>query len=158
MSSAAAMRAVNTVVVRNGKWIGYNTDGDGALDAIELTRPDPFEESAPSFSGQAARPKPSLGLRNSAEPIVTIVNRTDQRAQEIAAYLGCDLFPGRSSPLVLTKAQLLLQSTSVGMAPLTDKRWSILYGSPPPPSSLMLSPAPKKPASSAKQKCAAAPS
>ncbi len=118
--SAAAMRAVNTVVVRNGKWIGYNTDGDGALDAIELqTGPVRGKRALILGAGGAAKAIAWAAKQRGAH--VTIVNRTDQRAQEIAAYLGCDSIPWSELASGVKKAQLLLQSTSVGMAPLTDE-------------------------------------
>lgn len=47
--TAKQMGAVNTVVYREGKWIGYNTDGIGYLRSLESKYPTFFRTNQNVF-------------------------------------------------------------------------------------------------------------
>lgn len=113
---AARIGAVNTIVVREGRLHGYNTDVDGALDSIA--------EAVPgiSFAGTAALLVGAGGLgRALAHGLadrgarLTIVNRGYERAQALAAEVGATARP--IEDMAEVEAELLLQTTSVGMHP-----------------------------------------
>jgi 3-dehydroquinate dehydratase/shikimate dehydrogenase len=85
--SAQSIRAINTLIFRNNQWIGINTDGIGALDAIEKKR-SVFEKKIVIIgAGGAARAIVFEALRRGAD--VCIANRTLQKAQELAREMGC---------------------------------------------------------------------
>ncbi len=121
---AAEMGAVNTVVNRNGKWIGYNTDGTGYLRA--LTGKFPFlKEKKDSRilllgAGGAARGIYYV-LVQAGYTRIDIANRTEKSAANIAS-----LRTGKTYTNVLSLSEaadnlavydVIIQTTSVGMNP-----------------------------------------
>ncbi len=99
--SARALGAVNTVVVRQGRAIGYNTDVVGLQRALtELGwRPGPCE-AVILGAGGAARAAAWV-LSHSAGTRLTIANRHVVRAQRLAQWLR------RHRPRVQVRAQAL---------------------------------------------------
>lgn len=79
--------AVNTLLFKNGKVIGANTDGLGALDAIEKKTPVRGKKVVLLGAGGAARSIAYEAKVRGAD--VLILNRTVQRAKEVAQDLGC---------------------------------------------------------------------
>ncbi len=117
--SAEAMGAVNTIAIRNGAWHGFNTDGNGALDAIEATTgPVAGKHALVIGAGGAAKAVAWAAKKRGAK--VTITNRTDNRAQDAANRLQCDFKPWSQLEKSVQECNLLLQGTSVGMAPAVD--------------------------------------
>jgi shikimate dehydrogenase len=87
--SAAAIGAVNTIVNDNGVLTGYNTDGIGYVRSLK-------EEAEPQLAGKrivvlgaggAARGI-VYALTKEAPASITIANRTEQRAIELAASMN----------------------------------------------------------------------
>jgi shikimate dehydrogenase len=120
--AARAIGAVNTVHIRDGKIIGYNTDGEGFLQplcALEL----PFTETATCMlgAGGAARAV-AVALLEAGCPALVLANRTPARAERLVAMLQ-EHFPGaqvRAVPLaeaagVASQSGLLVNATSVGL-------------------------------------------
>lgn len=118
---AERLGAVNTVVVERGRLIGYNTDGAGALDAIEhrLNGGVRGKYLCLLGAGGAARAIAGEALRRGAQ--VTIFNRSEERACAVAQELGCSTknLAGLSQTL-REGCDILANSTSVGMAPDVD--------------------------------------
>ncbi|MFN0064985.1 MAG: type I 3-dehydroquinate dehydratase [Chlamydiales bacterium] len=81
---AALIGAVNTIVNRDGLLVGYNTDGKGALDALGEVQ---NKRITVIGAGGAAKAIVFEAVRRGAE--VLILNRTAERAQELAAKWGC---------------------------------------------------------------------
>ncbi len=118
--SAAAIGAVNIVAIQRGKWVGYNTDGDGALDAIETqTGAVRGKRALVLGAGGAAKAVAWAAQQRGAE--VSITNRTDLRAQEAAQHLGCHFAPWSQLQASVNSSELLLQSTSAGMSPAVEE-------------------------------------
>jgi shikimate dehydrogenase len=110
---AKKIGAVNTIVNRDGHLIGYNTDARGALKALE--------EKIQLFgkicilvgAGGAAR---AIGFILKQKGVkLKVVNRTPQRGQELAQFLACPYIA--LDDLAAADADILIQATSVGMAP-----------------------------------------
>ncbi len=79
--------AVNTLLFKKGKIIGTNTDGPGALDAVEKKRSVQGCKVVVIGAGGAGR---SIAFEAKARGAdVLILNRTVARAKEVAADLGC---------------------------------------------------------------------
>ncbi len=118
--SAALMGAVNTVVRRENKWIGENTDGKGFLKSLTAVV-DPKGKSVVIFgAGGAARAiAVELGLAGAHR--ITIVNRGHQRGTELAELLRSKLnvdapllswMPNFSIP---KNTDIAVNATSIGL-------------------------------------------
>lgn len=120
---ALKIGAVNTVLNNNGRWIGYNTDGLGYVDALEDKYPSIIQQKASKIlilgSGGASRGIYN-GLKSSGYHRIDIANRTAKKADEISKTN----LVGQTKIISLTKASeelakydIIIQTTSVGMKP-----------------------------------------
>jgi len=82
-TSAAAIGSVNTVVNENGKLWGFNTDGVGALKALEEAGATPKEKSILIFGAGGASRAIAYTLAQQANSI-RLVNRTIPKSKELA--------------------------------------------------------------------------
>ncbi|WP_077327104.1 shikimate dehydrogenase [Virgibacillus siamensis] len=125
---AESIGAVNTVVIREGKWIGYNTDGKGYMTALQHKFPELC--SKPDIriliigAGGAARGI-YYSLISNGYYCVDIANRTRENAESIVELGTANI---RSSILNLGEAQknigdydLIIQTSSIGMKPKADQ-------------------------------------
>lgn len=120
---AERVGAVNTVVNRNGVLEATNTDVTGILRTFEGAEvPLAGKQVALIGAGGAARAV-VVAMRQAGAARVTIVNRTQARAEELAPLAGDEL-DLRFAPLdeadatfrsTLRNAEIVVQSTSVGM-------------------------------------------
>lgn len=85
---AKQIGAVNTLLFEKGKIIGTNTDGRGALDAIENKTSVRGKKVVLLGAGGAARGIAFEAKARGAD--VLVLNRTPQRAKKLAADLGCE--------------------------------------------------------------------
>lgn len=85
-AEARQIGAVNTLVWREGKWIGYNTDGIGALNAIEKVLRVKEKRVVILGAGGSAKAIAFEAHRRGA--LLVIVNRDKNRAQELAKAYG----------------------------------------------------------------------
>ena len=117
---AARIGSVNTIVNRNGRLLGYSTDGPGFL--WDLARQGVSYEGHPALiwgaGGSARALAHALTGRGCA---VTIANRTLERAQKLAAEVGAGTVAvGFDDPSYLehiAAARLLVNATTLGMGP-----------------------------------------
>lgn len=126
---AAKIGAVNTVVIQNGKWIGYNTDGRGYLAAIESQFPMLLNGGQRVLilgSGGAARGI-FYALCNASFHTVDIANRTLSKATDLLPLNLTDKVNSRA--LSFQEAEqsvqdynLIIQTTSVGMKPTVKEQ------------------------------------
>lgn len=85
--TALAIGSVNTIVRRGEQYIGTNTDGMGALDAIEQRKPVKGQKMVVIGAGGSAKAIAYEAVRRGAE--LLIVNRTSSKAHTLAKSLGC---------------------------------------------------------------------
>ena len=142
-ATARAMGAVNTIVIRNRRMTGYNTDGAGFRLALkELGWP----ACAPPRGGADRRPRPCeaviLGAGGAARAVawelaripgtcLTVVNRHVERARALVRWLAqahprvCARAVALAA-VALEEADLVVNATTVGMRasdrPLIDPR------------------------------------
>lgn len=125
---AKKMGAVNTVTYKNGKWLGYNTDGRGYVRALYQSYPKVQQKKHEKVlllgAGGAARGIYYALLKDGFHQI-DIANRTLKSAHDIQALKGRDV---KSTILSLEQAEvnlreymLIIQTTSVGMQPNDDQ-------------------------------------
>ena len=127
---AAAIGAVNTIVNEGGRLKGYNTDGRGAMRALEEAYGDlRGVKSVLIGAGGAARAiRRHLSM---AVDELSILNRTASRAESLASALKS--LPGCNASVTaaaltrenlrseLVEADVLINATPLGMTPDTDK-------------------------------------
>jgi shikimate dehydrogenase len=113
--SARRAGAVNTLVFRDGRILGSNTDGFGFLANCTDRAPGWTPDAGPAVvlgAGGSARAI-AAALLDAGCPKVTLVNRTLARAEALAAALGGPVAVAEQPPLV--GAALLVNTTSLGM-------------------------------------------
>lgn len=125
--SARAAGAVNTIVHREGRLIGYNTDGIGYVRSLK-------EEAEPDLEGKTVV---VLGSGGAARGIVwalarekpariVLANRTAEKAVMLAerfrnAPAAVEAVPWEALPRVCAEADIVVNTTPVGMAPRTEE-------------------------------------
>lgn len=110
---AEKIGAVNTIVHRNGRLTGYNTDAAGALRALEEKTLLEGKSCAIVGAGGAARAI-GYGLKERGLPL-TIVGRSREKGETLAYELGCNYAPiGEMEEI---SVDLLVHATPVGMFP-----------------------------------------
>jgi len=117
--TAQAIGAVNTIVNDNGVLTGYNTDGDAALKALEEVTELSGKRAIIVGSGGAALAI-AAALNESGAKLV-ILNRTEAKARQLADKLGAEDAGDLSRLSLVTKADILINATTVGMAPETEE-------------------------------------
>jgi len=85
---AKKIGAINTLLLQDGRTIGTNTDGVGALDAIEARGAVQGRMVVLLGAGGAARSIAFEALSRGAR--VLVLNRTISKAEEVAAAVGCE--------------------------------------------------------------------
>ena len=115
--NAREIGAVNTIVHRDGRLSGYNTDGHGLVRELE----EWFGIRGKTFvvlgAGGAARAALFSLLQAGGTPVV--VNRTPERAEALAGRFGCRWVP--TAEIGRLQADCLINTTPVGMFPETDR-------------------------------------
>ena len=111
--------AVNTVCLREGAWVGFNTDGAGALSALgEVLGFDPAGSTVTLLGAGGAAKAVALALAQAGAERVQVCNRTLERAVELCARHP-RLTPAPFDPDTLERlcrgADLLVNCTSLGM-------------------------------------------
>ena len=115
---AKKIGAVNTIVNRGGRLIGYNTDCDGALEALEEKMNLKGRRVFLLGAGGAARAI-GFGLRERDCQLI-IANRSRKRGKALSRELGChylslsSLFKMKGGDL---EADAIINATSLGMFP-----------------------------------------
>ncbi len=119
--AAKALGAANTVCLRNGKWVGFNTDGGGAVASLKNANMDPDGLTVALLGAGGAAKAVALALSQAGAERVFVCNRTLSRAEELCAHAP----PGRLSPAgfdigtlcrMAAQSQLLVNCTNLGMA------------------------------------------
>ncbi|MCA3301208.1 MAG: shikimate dehydrogenase, partial [Roseomonas sp.] len=107
--------AVNTLIFRDGRIEGSNTDGFGFLESIREAAPGWRADAGPAVllgAGGASRAI-AAALLDAGAPRVTLVNRTAAKAEALARDLGGPINVADRPPL--EDAALLVNTTSLGM-------------------------------------------
>jgi len=110
--------ATNTISNENGRFVGYNTDMDGFLEPIKKRNIGISGESVLILgSGGAARAIVAGFAKEKAKKI-TIANRTENKAQELAKFassLGTESDHTTLNNVDTSKYRFIINATSVGL-------------------------------------------
>ncbi len=121
--TAKSVGAVNTVLFNNGKLIGYNTDGKGAISALQENGVYTEEKKMILLgAGGAAKAIAYQASQNLDE--LVILNRNPEKAKKLAESLknfGAKMKSGTLSHEIMKKemptTDILVNATSLGMHP-----------------------------------------
>ncbi|MFW6125848.1 MAG: shikimate dehydrogenase [Chloroflexota bacterium] len=120
---ALQVNSVNTVVRRDGKLVGYNTDGGGFLEALRTEgRFEPEGKHVVLLGAGGAARGVSFALATAGALSLTLVNRTFERTEDLVLDLRRYRTEVRALPWTregleraLAKSDLLVNCTSIGM-------------------------------------------
>jgi adenylyltransferase/sulfurtransferase len=121
--AAARIGAVNTVVVREGRWKGYNTDRAGVLDPLSKLGPLRGKKAVVVGAGGAARAAVDALVEAGAS--VLVLGRTESRAAALAASSGAAFGP--LSRLSAETWNLLVNATPVSLEVDAIPKESIVF-------------------------------
>lgn len=122
---AEKIGAVNTVKCKNGKWIGYNTDGIGYVRSLESKYPE--------IQSDKDRTILMLGAGGAAKGIyhaltdkdytsITIANRTKEKAQLLTEqHPSNEAISLEEAAQKINTFDIIIQTTSIGMKPNTEE-------------------------------------
>lgn len=122
-ASARLMGAVNTIVIRENKSYGYNTDAEGFIQSLLNKNMNPRGKNAVLFGAGGAARAVVRGLINHDVRHITIVARNTDKAVEFtklftdASFLSVSKWEGEAFSQALANSDLLINCTSVGMSP-----------------------------------------
>jgi len=115
-ATALKIGAVNTIVNTDGKLKGYNTDWEGAMRSVEEGTSIEGKTVVMLGAGGAARGIGFGLLQRKAKKLV-ILNRTAEKARELASEMGAEYGNLDELKERLAEADILFQTTSIGMHP-----------------------------------------
>jgi len=126
--SARSTGAVNTVVNRRGKLVGFNTDGEGALRALKPAV-GTFRNKRVVLLGAGGAARGIAMSLVKAGARLTITNRTVGRAKALVSTINqktkakVSVVPAKKPALkqAIRDADILINATSVGMRPDVDR-------------------------------------
>jgi len=127
--AARAIGAVNTLYWRDDRLVGHNTDAAGFLRALKEAGFSP-EGCAAMVLGAGGAARAVVYALASAGARITILNRTIERAMDLAAEfasvgagarLEARCLTARDVAAAAPKARLVVQTTPLGMWPQMDK-------------------------------------
>jgi shikimate dehydrogenase len=115
--TAKAIGAVNTIVVKNGKLYGSNTDAYGFSQNLKQNGVENIKNKAVVLGAGGAARAAVKALADKGCRQIVIVNRTVSRAEAIAGAIGgkIDVVPWDNRATVLDGAELLVNATSLGL-------------------------------------------
>ncbi len=111
---AKSIGAVNTIIIKDKKLIGYNTDCDGAIIALK-EKIDLKDKNVVLLGAGGSTRALVYGLKEEKVDNITILNRTIEKAKSIADDFNCDY--SSLNDLKDTDYDILINTTSVGMYP-----------------------------------------
>lgn len=121
---AQTIGAVNCVQNQEGKLVGFNTDAPGFLESLrEDAGFDPKGKNCLVLGAGGAGKAVASGLAESRARSVLIYDVIEEKARELAEYLSDNFdstiqsLPLTSMPVSITKSQLLVNSSPIGMYP-----------------------------------------
>jgi shikimate dehydrogenase len=132
--AASIIGAVNTIVVKeDGRLFGENTDGKGFVQALNNQGVTPEGKKVVILGAGGAAKAIAVECALAGAVSVTVMNRTESRAQELAEVIrnhtkaqaeGTALVSGQKIP---ADTDILINATCIGLHPDSDQKPDIDY-------------------------------
>ena len=125
--SAAVMGAVNCAVLRDGKFIGENTDGKGFLQSLRGVI-DPAGKTIVMFGAGGAARAIGVELAFAGAKRIVVVNRTETRGRDLVDMLNsrtkvkAEFVLWSKSYAIPAEASIVVNATSIGLYPDVNGR------------------------------------
>lgn len=132
--SAAVMGAVNCAVLRDGRFIGENTDGKGFLQSLR-TVVDPAGRAVVLFGAGGAARAIGVELALAGARRIVVVNRNEARGRTLVDLLNertkvrAELAPWRGPFAIPADAEIAVNATSIGLYPDVEGRLDLVLDS-----------------------------
>ncbi|MBC6295873.1 shikimate dehydrogenase [Listeria sp. FSL L7-1517] len=121
-SLATASGAVNTVLRKNKKWYGFNTDGKGYLEGLEEIRLITENDSILITGAGGASKAIYLALKNYTTAKITVANRTSEKAVEMTKnHSNHQAMTLDEAEKNLADFTIIIQTTSIGLEASKNK-------------------------------------
>lgn len=123
-----SIRAVNTIVNKNGKLVGYNTDGIGAVTAIKKKLKPIKSTHKIVIFGAGGASRAIIGSLPKVSQIILLIRHSDfkraERLKKDFASYGIDIeyriFTDKNIISAIKDADFVINATPVGMYPKSD--------------------------------------
>lgn len=136
LSEAASISgAVNTVVHRDGRLYGENTDGKGFVTALKKEGMSLEGKRVTVLGAGGAARAISVECALNGAKHITIINRNTERGSELAALLNektdcrAEFLPWEKEMKIPEDTEILINGTSAGFSPNVNDRPDIDYSS-----------------------------
>jgi shikimate dehydrogenase len=133
-SSARLIGAVNTVVIKNGRLIGENTDGKGFVEALKKIE-DPQGSRTVIFGAGGAARAIAIELALAGAQKITIVNRSPERGKKLAQHVDsrteadCSFADWTAGYTIPEDSSLVVNATSLGFYPNHEQTLDVDFSS-----------------------------
>ena len=123
--SAEIIGAVNTIVLRDNKLIGENTDGRGFVSALQKVV-DPADKKVVLFGAGGAARAVAVEIALAGAAQITIVNRSQDRGEKLSQLLNektptpANFVLWREPFSIPKDTNIVIHATSIGLFPDVD--------------------------------------
>lgn len=124
--AASIIGAVNTVIARDGRLFGENTDGKGFLKALTDNQASPAGKVITILGAGGAARAIAVECALAGAKQIYIVNRTRTRGEELAELIAskttahASYIPWEPHLCIPADTEILIQATNIGLAPDVD--------------------------------------
>ncbi|WP_282032979.1 shikimate dehydrogenase [Metabacillus indicus] len=120
--SAELLGAVNTVLNKEGRLIGYNTDGQGYLESLKQLMDKPLQEQRYLIIGAGGAARAIFyTLASVGASAIDLANRTPEKArmlmEECPHKVEGNVFSLHEAESLLSDYDVIIQTTAIGMHP-----------------------------------------
>ena len=131
--AAEIIGAVNTVLVRDGKWIGENTDGKGFVTALKMSGAELTDQHVTILGAGGAARAIAVECALAGAKKITIINRSIGNGTELAALIAektpaeSEYLPWTPKMAIPEDTDILINGTCVGLHPNGHEKPDIDY-------------------------------
>ncbi|MBQ5749313.1 MAG: shikimate dehydrogenase, partial [Oscillospiraceae bacterium] len=131
--AAQIIGAVNTVVCRDGRWLGDNTDGKGFISALELDGISPKAKNITILGAGGAARAIAVECALAGADAIRIINRSRDNGEQLVQLLNektaakAEYLPWDGTVTIPEDTQILINATCVGLHPNIDEKPDIDY-------------------------------
>ena len=131
--AAQIIGAVNTVVCRDGRWLGDNTDGKGFIAALALDSVSPMGKTVTILGAGGAARAIAVECALAGAKTIRIINRSRENGEQLVQLLQektnaeAQYLPWDGTASLPADTQILVNATCVGLHPNGDEKPDIDY-------------------------------